>query len=65
MIVNLNLFERNKDSTEANNPEKITLYQKSKCWACGLYQTEANLCLNCHDCTQWTKNQIHTISSRN
>ena len=33
---------------------KIRFADKFKCWSCGLYQTQDELCLSCDKCNTWT-----------
>ena len=45
-------MERQKKSTKSN------LMNKFKCWSCGLYQTQDELCMTCEKCSAWTLEHI-------
>jgi hypothetical protein len=52
----------NRGLLEERLQVKTTLYGKLFCWACGLYQTDCNLCFSCHNCNKWTLNKIYSDS---
>ncbi len=37
-----------------------TMAQRLDCWACGLYETEPDICRQCKKCNGWTREHFET-----
>jgi hypothetical protein len=40
-------------SKETAAMRRPKLQEKLRCWSCGLYQTEIEVCLTCEKCNSW------------
>lgn len=59
-VFSLFTSENLREDVHVNINAQPTIMEKSKCWFCGLYQTESRLCLSCENCNQWTLSKILT-----